>query len=300
MRYAEIITPTLTFFAQDGELDTKANEDHVEFLIEKGVDGLLVLGSTGEFVAMEDSQKRALIDLYSRTIRGRASLYVGTGSTVYKETIELSNYALSKGADAVLVVPPYYFKYDEESLYSYYCDISRQIKGDILLYNYPARTGNTLGLELSKRLAQDCQNIVGYKDSSGDIEFTKNLITTMESLGREFRVYSGYDSDFPKNVAHGGAGGMAALSNIIPDLWSQRVQAYMSANQHVFEAINQTITELMELYNVKSNFIPVLKYVLIAQGHQYSEYGLDIELPLTQAEKEKVDRILERANILSV
>ena len=93
---------------------------------------------------------------------------------------------------------------------------------------------------------------------------------------------------------------MAALSNIIPDLWSQRVQAYMSANQQAFEAINQTVTELMELYNVKSNFIPVLKYVLIAQGHQYSEYGLDIELPLTQAEKEKVDRILERANILSV
>lgn len=299
-RYAEIITPTLTFFTQDGELDLKANEDHIEFLIQNGVDGLLVLGSTGEFVAMATSQKKELIDLYSRTIRGRVSLYVGTGSTVYKETVDLSNYAFTKGADAVLVVPPYYYKYDEESLYSYYCSISPKINGEILLYNYPARTGNILSLELSKRVVEECQNIVGYKDSGGDIEFTKRLIEAIQSPDHCFRVYSGYDSDFPENVSHGGAGCMAALSNIIPDLWSRWVQSYMSANQQEVDAINQTITELMELYNVKSNFIPVLKYVLILLGRQSSDFSLDIELPLTQTEKEKVASILLRGNICIV
>lgn len=129
----ELITPILTIFNENNEFDYEGNKKLVEHLIKNDIDGILVLGSTGEFPAITLEEKKNFIKFYSEIVRNRVKLFVGTGAINDKDTIELSNYAFNYDVDGVLIIPPYYFGMSQEEGFKYYAKIAENVKGNIYI-----------------------------------------------------------------------------------------------------------------------------------------------------------------------
>lgn len=293
MKKAKILVPVVTVFDEQGNLDYEGNKKVIEYLIDAGVDGILALGSTGEFVSLSDTEKRDFINYYIETVNGRCPVYVGTGTMDIDETIELSNYSIEKGAAGVCVVVPYYFTVDDEIIYNYYDKLASNVNGNIFIYNYPARTANSVNSDVTVKLLEKHKNIVGYKDSSGNVPNTRKLILSTKEKFPEFEVYSGFDGDFLDNVVIGGAGVIGALSNIRPDIWTALVKAYNDRDFDQLIVHNEKIIKLMEVYNIKKNFIPLIKLALNINGLNISEYCKFPVIKATQEEREILENILK-------
>ena len=166
---AKYITPAVTPLNADGTIDAQGAKNLYDHLILGGVDGILVLGSIGEFFALTMEQKKQLISLAVEYVNHRVQLIIGTADTVVENVIELSNYALEAGADAVIVVPPYYFWLNDQSIEAYYDMLAKEIHGKLYIYNFPDRTGYQIPVDVIKRLAMRHTNIIGCKDTISGI-----------------------------------------------------------------------------------------------------------------------------------
>jgi len=260
------ITPAVTPLLPNGELDLGSSQRLYQHLVTGGVDGILILGSIGEFFGLRMEQKRALIPCAKEAIQGRCKLIVGTTSMVFDEIVELSNYALEQGADAVMIIPPYYFHFKDESVYEYYDALAREIRGDIYLYNFPDRTGYEISPKVVRRLAQEHTNIVGVKDTIGGVDHTRELIKQVKAVRPEFEVYSGFDDNFAHNVLCGGNGCIGGLSNLYPELTSAWVQALRTSDFQKTMEYQRRIDRLMDIYSVGTPFVPFIKAALVSRG----------------------------------
>jgi 4-hydroxy-tetrahydrodipicolinate synthase len=294
----EYITPVITAFTDDGAIDEAANRAVYDFLIDGGIDGLLLLGSIGEFYAIPREEQLHLIDLATTHIAGRTHLLVGTGGNSVAETIEMSQYALHAGADGVVIIAPYYFQLSEADLYHHYATIAKEVVGRIYLYNFPGCTGNPLSTALVQRLAADHPFIVGIKDTLPDMSHTRELIDTILPDRPEFRIYSGLDENFAHNALAGGSGCIAGLSNIYPEVCAAWVKACREQNWAVSARLQHIIDTLAPLYNITPNFTPVLKYAIARRGLPVSGTCRTSCAPLSDAQKQAADAILKRADTL--
>ncbi|WP_317303229.1 dihydrodipicolinate synthase family protein [Acidaminococcus timonensis] len=265
MKKAEILTPVVTAFDAKGNIDVTANQKIYEYLIGKGIDGLVVMGSTGEFFSMTKEQKKQLIDVACQ-YADKTKVLIGTGGMVADETVELSNYALAKGAHAVMIVSPYYFKFSQETLETYYGNLASQINGNIYIYNFPARTGYDVSPEVTLRLARKHANIVGYKDTVTEMGHTRKLIDLLWPEFPDFVVLSGFEEFMAHNVISGGNGCIGGLSNVCPELFHGLAQAL---NEKKFDEIikyQKIVDQAMELYEIGDPFIPILKEAMVQKG----------------------------------
>ncbi len=263
---AKYLTPAVTPLMPDGTVDFESCKRLYEHLIKGGVDGILIFGSIGEFFAFDVPTKKKVISLAAEVIGGRVELIVGTTSMVYDEITELSDYALNVGADAVMVIPPYYFHFTDESVYEYYSSLARHIKGRLYLYNFPERTGYGISAEVVKKLAQNYKNIVGIKDTISGVDHTRELIKAVKPIRPDFIIYSGFDDNFAHNALCGGDGCIAGLSNIYPQLTSAWAAAFNAGDMRKVKHIQGAIDKLMDIYAVGKPFVPFIKQVLADKG----------------------------------
>ena len=263
---ATIYTPTVTIFNDLGEFDFEGNRKVIEYLIEGGVDGLVPLGSTGEFTTLSLSEKKEFIKFYVKTVNERVQVLPGTGCMDYDKTVELSNYALSLGVKGVLIIPPYYYALSQDEGFKYYDKIAENVNGDVYIYNFKARTGFDISPETVLKLAKKNKNIKGMKDSTADIAHTRNVLLKVLPERPDFEIYSGFDDQFIPNVIAGGRGCISAISNIYPKLWSEWVQAVNNNKFDTIQTIGNKIDKLMELYDVQSNFSLLFKKLMVEEG----------------------------------
>ena len=263
---ARYITPAVTPFLPDGSIDAAAAEKLYEHLIIGGVDGILVLGSIGEFFAVDFENKKRLISLAVRLIRRRVPVIVGTADTVYERVAGLSRFALEEGADAVIVVPPYYFSLNGESLEAYYDRLAAEIPGKLYIYNFPERTGYEIPVETVKRLALRHPNIVGCKDTISGMDHTRELIKAIKPERPDFEIYSGFDDNFAHNVLSGGDGCIGGLSNLAPEITSAWARAADRGDLETVKAIQRKIDRLMSIYSVGAPFVPYIKRAMQLRG----------------------------------
>ena len=179
MKKANIYTPVVTAFDKERNLDIQANKNIYDHLINGGVDGIVVMGSTGEFFSMTTVQKKELIDLVTSYAGKRTKILVGTSCMRVEDTVELANYALKAGADAVMIIGPYYFTLSDASIEAFYAEAAEKIKGDIYLYNFPARTGYDLKPQVVLNLLRKHKNIIGFKDTVTEMCHTRELMTVI-------------------------------------------------------------------------------------------------------------------------
>ncbi|WP_242491893.1 dihydrodipicolinate synthase family protein [Miniphocaeibacter massiliensis] len=287
MEKTKIITPSITVFKEDESIDYEGNKIVIDHLVNNGMDGILVLGSSGEFTGLSLEEKKDFLKFYYEYTNDRTKLYAGTGDLKLERTIELSNYVLDMGYEAVVVITPYYYGLDQEKIYIYFDKIAKSISGDMFIYNFPDRSGNSISDDTLYKLLKENKNIKGIKDSVLDYYHTTGLIRKIRNNFGSFEVYSGYDDQFLLNIFNNGNGCIAALSNIVPEIWRDWVKA---ANNKDFEKTNSIqvcINDLMPLYNLDSNFSLLFKKLMKYRGLNINTTSI---FPYNQINDEKFEK----------
>lgn len=262
---AEYLCPALTFF-RDGEVDFDAQHELYRRLVEGGIDGAIILGSSSEFYAMTPQMRRAVALDAIEQLGGKMKVYVGTGCLNVADTVAASREALDAGATGVIIVGPYYIDATPEGVYAYYDEVASQVDGDILIYNYPDRTGYDVTPDILNRLVDAHPNIVGIKDTVGNSAHTQAILNGVRPQHPDFLVYTGYDNNFLPVVLDGGNGCIGALSNIIPGTLAAWAAAVGRGDLDTCARTHALVCKLFELYGVQSPFMPAMKYVAQLQG----------------------------------
>jgi len=221
-----IIPAMVTPLKKNQELDEGGLRELINYLLENGVHGVFASGSQGEFYSLPDEEKKKAIKIAVDETNGRVPVYAGTGDITTEKVIEMSKYAEDVGADAVSVVTPYFVKPTQGELYAHYKAVAEAVDISVLLYNNPDRTGVNLDATTVKRLAE-VKNIVGIKDSSGDLTLTAEYI---RSCPEDFSVIAGKDSLILATLLYGGKGAIAATANVVPRLVVDIYDSFMSGN----------------------------------------------------------------------
>ena len=282
----EIITPILTILDENGKFDKAGNEKLIDYVISNGVDGILILGSSGEFNKFSTEEKKEIAKFYLDKINKRVKAIVGAACINYNETIDLANYSISNGADGVMLLSDLYFKLSQKDFFHYYDKLCKNINGDVYIYNYPANSGNSIDADTIYKIKKENDNLRGIKDTVSDFSHTKEVIKTMKQDFSDFKIYSGYDNQFEKNCLEGGDGNISALSNIVPDLWTKWVKA-ANDNTDEFKACSEKIDGLMELYSLDSNLFHIFKYMVKYVGLDISTYTM---FPFDELPEEQINK----------
>lgn len=218
------ICPVITPFKEDGSIDETTFKELVDWQIESGSHGISVTGTSGEPSSMTVEERKRVMDLAKEAIDGRVFFTPGTGSTNFDEAMELTKYAEEIGADAAMVIVPYYNKPNQEALFDHFKTIADAVRIPIIIYNIPGRTAVNMEVETMKRLVDACPNIIGAKESNKDFEHVNRVLL---HCGRDFLLYSGIELLCYPMLAIGGAGFISATANVDPvrvaklyDLWA--------------------------------------------------------------------------------
>ena len=286
---AKYITPAVTPLNEDRSLDLEGAGKLYDFLIQSGVDGILVLGSIGEFFAFSLEQKKQLISYAVKYIDHRVPVIIGTADTVVENVLALSEFALSEGADAVIVVSPYYFSLTGDSLESYYDMLAEKIRGKLYIYNFPDRTGYEIPADVIRRLALKFPNIAGVKDTISGMDHTREIIKAVKPYRPDFEVFSGFDDNFAHNILSGGDGCIGGLSNLAPDVTSAWVRAFREGNMSAVAEIQKKIDRLMSIYSVGTPFVPYIKRAMELRGIGVKPYA---SVPLPEPDDVASEKLL--------
>lgn len=241
-----IITPIITPFHRDAtqSINYEATKVHIDHLIKKGVHGIFILGSNGEFHVINHEEKVEFTKQVIRIVNGRVPVYVGTGCCSTQETIQLSKEAEALGADALSIITPYFIAPTEEEIYQHFKDCANSVKIPIILYNIPKNTGSNISASVVSRLA-DVDNVRGIKDSSGDIENLQGYIDATK--GTNISVLIGSDSKISQGYAMGATGAIAGTSNIITDILVQLDAALRAKDEKESKRLQDDIEQLRKV-----------------------------------------------------
>ncbi len=295
---AKYITPAVTALTKDGHVDMEANRRIYDHLIAGGMDGILILGSIGEFFAISLEEKKRMIREALNYVNRRVTVYAGTGGTVFEECVELSRYALEQGADGVMVISPYYFNLPDSAVLDFYDTLAGRIEGPLLLYNFPARTGYDLKPHVVLELARRRKNIVGIKDTVDVMGHTRALIQTVKSEFPEFLVYSGFDEFFSHNVISGGDGCIAGLSNFAPETASALAEAARAEDFGLLREYQMKIDRLMAVYDVGEQFVPIIKKAMVLRRIPMKSVCARPMQEATEEETRRLEQILREEGLL--
>jgi 4-hydroxy-tetrahydrodipicolinate synthase len=213
-----ILPALVTPFTDDGKaVDEERLRALVSHCIELGVHGVVPCGTTGEFVNLTTEEKKKVIDIVMDEVNGKVSVVAGTGASGTDQALEMTKYAKDAGADAALIVTPFYLKPKDRGIYQHYHTIASEVDLPIILYNIPQCTGVQLSWQMVEDLAQ-IPNIVGLKDSSGQLSY---ILAVLEKVRDKINVMCGHDEVVVAALAAGCSGAILASANVIPDIWVQ-------------------------------------------------------------------------------
>lgn len=295
---AKFYTAVITAFHEDGSLDFEGNRAVYEHLIEKGSDGIILMGSTGEFPSLTMEDAKALTELALDTIRGRMDVIVGTARMLPAESVELSNYALEHGANGVILISPWYFKLSDASIEDFYDKTVPYIKGNVYLYNFPGCTAHELSPELVLKLRRKYANIKGCKDTVKNFEHTRRLCTTLLPEFPDFEIYSGYDEFLIPNVMAGGSGCIGGLTNMAPEIFIRLVHAVNEKDWDKAAELQKIVNRMMEMFDISSPFLTAVKRAMKLRGILPEEYGRAPLVVASDEEDRKIRNLLTELNLL--
>lgn len=288
------LTALVTPFDNGGAFDEKAFQAFVEWQIAEGTSGLVPVGTTGESPTLSHEEHHRVVKACIEVAKGRVPVVAGAGSNNTAEAISLVEHAEKSGADAVLVVTPYYNKPTQRGLYAHFAAVAKATSLPIIIYNIPPRSVVDMTPETMGRLAHDFKNIVGVKDATGKVERVSEQRIT---CGKDFIQLSGEDASALGFNAHGGVGCISVTSNVTPRLCAE-FQAATLANDR---------DRALEL---QDRLMPLHKAIFIEPGLAGSKYALsklgkvenNVRLPLTTVEAstaEKIDAAMKHAGLIN-
>jgi 4-hydroxy-tetrahydrodipicolinate synthase len=286
-------TALVTPFTADGAIDEAALTRLIEYQLDNGVRLLVPCGTTGESATMTEAEDQRVISRAIELSRGRGKVIAGTGSNSTAAAIENSKIAQRLGADAVLVVAPFYNKPTQHGLYAHFRAIADAVDVPIVIYNVPGRTSCNIAAETTLRLARDCENIVAVKEASG------NLSQIMEILrGRPegFNVLSGDDAITFVLIALGGDGLISVASNQAPELMSRLVDLALAGKWDEARELHYRLLPLMETNFIESSPGPV-KAGLAMMNIIGANYRLPL-VPIQESSRARLREVMAELGLL--
>lgn len=292
MRPQGIIPAVLTPFTESEEVNEEALAQLLERLIAKGVHGVFVVGTAGEFYALSPEEKKRIFRTAVEVAAGRVPVYAGTAAETTRDCVALAKAARDAGADFISVLTPWFARLSQEQLYTHYRTIAEQADIPLLLYTNPDRAGNDLATQTVARLATECENVVGIKDSTGSLTQALDYIAHCPP---EFSVIMGRDTLIYAALVQGAAGAIAATGNIAPDL-AVGIYEDLRAGRR-----EQALEKQRRLHFVRTAMVgnpaAILKAMAELQGLKLGPP----RAPLTRPPKEQVESlkaIMEKAGVL--
>lgn len=277
---------------EDGVLDYESLAKLVEFHIENGTDAIVAMGTTGESATLDMKEHCSVLREVVNRVHGRVPVIAGTGANSTTEAIELTRAAMQVGADACLLVTPYYNKPTQEGLYRHYKAIAEAVPVPQILYNVPGRTACDMLPETVERLS-GISNIIGIKEATGNLARGREIL---ERCGSKLDLYSGDDATAMELILLGAKGNISVTANVAPKAMHEMCAAALRGDRTQAEAINQRLIALHKNLFVESNPIPV-KWAL----HEMGLIPLGIRLPLTPLSAQHHDAVrqaLREAHVL--
>jgi 4-hydroxy-tetrahydrodipicolinate synthase len=291
--FTGVFTAIVTPFREDESVDEETLRRLIDFNIEGGVTGIVPCGTTGESPTLSHPEHDHVIELTVEHVDRRVPVIAGTGSNCTREAIRLSRHAEESGVDGVLLVNPYYNKPTQEGLYRHFRAIADSVGIPCVVYNIKGRTGVNIETATLMRLIDDCDNIVGVKEASGDINQIREVI---QQSPDDFSVLSGDDNITLELIRSGGHGVVSVASNLVPDRMVALVQAGLAGDFETAEAIEQELSPLFEAEFVETNPIPI-KYMLSLKGMCQEVYRLPI-CELRPENRVRVRTVMETMGLL--
>jgi 4-hydroxy-tetrahydrodipicolinate synthase len=273
MSFAGTSTALVTPF-RNGAVDRAAFESLIESQISGGVEGIVPVGTTGESPTLSHEEHSRVIQTAIESAKGRCHVIAGTGSNSTAEAISLTREAERLGADAALLVAPYYNKPSQEGLYRHYRAIAGAVGIPMILYSIPGRCGIEIGVETVARLATDCANIVGIKEAGGSVERVSQL---QQALPADFEILSGDDSLTLPFLSAGGVGVISVASNLLPQQISALVRAWREGRVNEAVEAHRRYYRLFKDLFIEPNPVPI-KYALSLNNAMSAE----VRLPLCE------------------
>ena len=288
------MTALVTPFRKDGGFDDKAFADFVEWQIDEGTSGLVPVGTTGESPTLSHEEHRRVVQLCVEVAKGRVPVIAGAGSNNTAEAIALAQYAEKVGADAVLVVTPYYNKPTQRGLYAHFAAVAKATSLPIIIYNIPPRSVIDMTPETMGQLVGDFSNIVGVKDATGKIERVSEQRIT---CGKDFVQLSGEDASALGFNAHGGVGAISVTANVAPRLCAEFQDATLSGDRD-------------KAIELQDRLMPLHKAIFIEPGVSGAKYALSrlgrvenvVRSPLVEVEAAtaaRIDAAMQHAGLVN-
>ncbi|HIQ40993.1 MAG TPA: 4-hydroxy-tetrahydrodipicolinate synthase [Sulfurivirga caldicuralii] len=286
------IVALVTPMTEDERVDYDALADLIEFHIEQGTDGIVTVGTTGESATLDHQEHCEVMRFTVEQVARRIPVIAGTGSNSTREAIELTRCAKEIGADAALLVAPYYNKPTQEGLYQHYKTVAEVVALPQILYNVPGRTACDILPQTVVRLAQ-IDNIIGIKEATGDLSRVPEIQRRVDS---DFMLYTGDDATAIDFILKGGHGGISVTANVAPKAVHDAYAAALAGDEQRARQIDAPLADLHATLFCESNPIPV-KWALQRMG----KIGPTLRLPLTplsEACQGKVEAALKTAGVL--
>ena len=277
--FTAIVTPF-----RKGEIDEENFRGLIQFQLEKGVDGIVPCGTTGESPTLSYEEHKRIIQITLEEVKGKVPVIAGTGSNSTREAEELTLYAKEAGADAALVITPYYNKPTQKGMEIHYKKLA-EIGLPIIIYNVPSRTGVNIHPSTVGKLSK-VKNIIGIKEASGSMDQISSIISCVDP---EFEVFSGDDSLTLPILSLGGVGVISVLSNLLPGEVTQMVRAWLEGDYQKAKELHYKLYPLFKAMFIETNPIPV-KTAMAKLNMIPKEW----RPPLSEMEKENEER-LEKA-----
>lgn len=287
--YTAIVTP----FNPDLTIDFEAFKKHLDHQIANGINGIVVCGSTGESATLSTKEKVAMFTTAIEHVNKRVPVIAGSGSNDTQATIDLSTIAMELGADATLLVAPYYNKPSQEGLYNHYRLIAEAVDMPHIVYNVPGRSGVNILPDIQLKLAEDCENIVATKEASGDME---QIMTMVKYAPADFSVLSGDDALTLPLIATGVDGVVSVLSNYAPKMFTDCVNFALEGKFAEARELHYKLLDLMQLNFIEPNPVPA-KTALQMMGMMEDRFRMPL-MQITDASREKIKNALQQVGLI--
>lgn len=298
--FSGLMPAMVTPFDERGEVDPRATEAVVERLIGAGVDGISALGSTGEFSHLDADERRRFAEDLVEIVAGRTPLIIGAGATGTREAVALARHAESIGADGVLVVSPFYWKVGEEALFRHFAAVAEAVGIPVLIYNLPVLTGIDLSSSLVTRIARECPNAVGLKDTVTEYSHSVKVLREVKPVRPDFAVLAGFEDQILPTMLSGGDGSICGLANVAPELFVNLVQAARSGDVETAAELHRRVLSLMEIVNFSDTPLGAIKLTMNTLGIPISPTVRGPALPAPDDAREGIEAALREAGLFEV
>lgn len=299
-RFVGIYCPHVVPLDDVNEIDEPELRRYVDWLIERGVDGLYPNGSTGEFTRFSAPERRRIIEIVTDQAAGRVPVLAGAAEANVRETLAACEHYAGLGVAAVAIVSPFYYKLGPESVYAYFVEIGRASPVDVTLYNIPL-FASPIEVEIARRLADECERIVGIKDSSGDLPFMMALIDKIRPSRPDWSFLTGWDACLYPMLLVGCDGGTHATSGVAPELLRALFEATRSGRLEEAVALQQRVTRIFDALFQAADFPDGFRIGAALRGFSTGEGRMprsDLQRAEQSAARERLSELLREEGLL--